>query len=61
MVGFLPFALLRFLPFCAGWILWFLLEIVAIGFVVLTRAGTRGSPAGPPPSVAAAPVQPPPV
>lgn len=58
MVGFLPFALLRFLPFCTGWILWFLLEIVAIGFVFLTRAGTRGSPAGALPPVAAVPVQP---
>lgn len=60
MVGFLPFALLRFLPFCTGWILWFLLEIVAIGFVVLTRAGTRGSPGGAPLPVPAVPVQPPP-
>lgn len=44
LVGFLPFAILRFLPFCTGWFLWFLLEIIAIGFVVLTRAGTRATP-----------------
>jgi hypothetical protein len=58
MIGFLPFALLRFLPFCTGWILWFLLEIVAIGFVLLTRAGTRGSPVEAPAPVPAVPVQP---
>lgn len=48
LIGFLPFALIRFLPFCTGWFVWFLLEIVAIGFVILTRAGTRNVvPPGP--------------
>lgn len=59
-LGFLPFALVRFVPFCVGWTLWFLLEIVAIGLVIVTRAG---SPAGivvpPPPMVSADPPPPP--
>lgn len=53
LLGFLPFALLRFLPFCTGWLIWFVLEIFAIGFVILTRAGGKGSVAlSPPPAVA---------
>jgi hypothetical protein len=54
LLGFLPFAVLRFLPFCTGWFLWFLLEIVAIGFVILTRAGTRGTAGGEPAAMAVA-------
>lgn len=53
LLGFLPFALLRFLPFCTGWLIWFVVEILAIGFVILTRAGGKGSAAlSPPPAIA---------
>jgi len=43
LVGFLPFALLRFVPFCVGFSIWFLVEILAFGYLILTRVGTRGS------------------
>jgi hypothetical protein len=44
LVGLLPFALLRFVPFCVGFSIWFLVEILAFGYLILTRVGTRGSP-----------------
>ena len=51
LIGFLPFAFLRFVPFCIGFSIWFLVEILAFGYLILTRVGTRGSPfaAAPPP------------
>jgi hypothetical protein len=45
LLGLLPFALLRFVPFCVGFSIWFLVEILAFGYLILTRVGTRGSPA----------------
>jgi len=42
LVGLLPFALLRFVPFCIGFSIWFLLEILGFGCLILTRVGTRG-------------------
>jgi hypothetical protein len=61
LLGLLPFALLRFVPFCIGWSIWFLVEILAFGCLILTRVGTRRSatfvaPQPPPP-----PPPPPPV
>ncbi len=44
LLGALPFALLRFIPFCVGFSIWFLVEILAFGYLILTRVGTRGSP-----------------
>jgi hypothetical protein len=44
LLGLLPFALLRFVPFCVGFSIWFLVEILAFGYLILTRVGTRGSP-----------------
>lgn len=61
LLGFLPFALLRFLPLCIGSFLWLVLEVLAVGYVVLTRAGgrpytpPRPAPAVPSPPPAAAP------
>ena len=52
LLGFLPFALLRFVPFCVGFSIWFLVEILAFGYLILTRVGTRGSPGVVPPSPA---------
>jgi len=57
LLGFLPFALLRFVPFCVGFSIWFLVEILAFGYLILTRVGTRGSPGVVPPS--SAPTAPP--
>jgi cytoskeletal protein CcmA (bactofilin family) len=57
LVGLLPFALLRFVPFCVGFSIWFLVEILAFGYLILTRVGTRGS-AIPPPPLPAQPVPP---
>jgi len=54
LLGMLPFALLRFVPFCVGFSIWFLVEILAFGYLILTRVGTRGTPA----SIAARPVPP---
>jgi hypothetical protein len=54
LLGLLPFAILRFVPFCVGWFIWFLVEILAFGCLILTRVGTRRSivfpapPAAPP-------------
>ena len=39
VLGFLPFALLRLVPFLVGNLLWFAVEIVAIGWVIVSRAG----------------------
>ena len=44
LLGALPFALLRFIPFCVGFSIWFLVEILAFGYLILTRVGTRGDP-----------------
>lgn len=44
LLGVLPFALLRFVPMCVGFSIWFLVEILAFGYLILTRVGTRGSP-----------------
>lgn len=41
LVGFVPFALLRLLPFCFGCTMWFVVEIVAFGMLIITRLGTR--------------------
>jgi len=57
LLGFLPFALLRFVPFCVGFSIWFLVEILAFGYLILTRVGTRGSP-GPVPQPPAPPAPP---
>jgi hypothetical protein len=54
LLGMLPFALLRFVPLCVGFSIWFLVEILAFGYLILTRVGTRGTP----PSIARAPVAP---
>lgn len=39
LLGMAPFLILRFLPFCIGWIAWFVLEIFGIGYAIATRAG----------------------
>jgi hypothetical protein len=51
LLGFLPFAILRFAPFCVGFSIWFLVEILAFGYLILTRVGTRAAAPGAPPSV----------
>lgn len=55
LLGLLPFALLRFLPLCIGWSIWFLAEILGFGILILTRVGTRRSTGvptkAPPPTV----------
>jgi hypothetical protein len=52
LLGLLPFAVLRLIPVpCLGFSIWFLVEILAFGYLILTRVGTRGTP------VHAAPVQ----
>jgi hypothetical protein len=56
LLGMLPFALLRFVPFCIGFCIWFLVEILAFGYLILTRVGTRGGPI--PIAPAAAPLAP---
>jgi hypothetical protein len=54
LLGLAPFAFIRFLPWCVGWSVWFLVEILGFGFLILTRVGTRRSaairPATPPPA-----------
>jgi hypothetical protein len=59
LLGLAPFALLRFVPFCIGFSIWFLVEILAFGYLILTRVGTRGSPSYVPPTPAP-PAPPPP-
>ena len=68
LLGLAPFAMLRFVPFCVGWSIWFLVEILGFGCLVLTRVGTRGRlpfvgaappPASQPPAVAFDPGAPP--
>lgn len=39
LLGFLPLALVRLVPFGVGWGLWFLVEIFAVGCAIATRAG----------------------
>src|SRR6185436_4262218 len=56
----LPFALLRFVPFCVGFSIWFLIEILGFGYLILTRVGTRGTFAAPHPSPMPPPAPPPP-
>jgi len=58
LLGLLPFALLRFVPFCVGFSIWFLVEILAFGYLILTRVGTRGTPVAPAP-IPVPPVPPP--
>ncbi len=59
LLGVLPFALLRFVPFCVGFSIWFLVEILAFGYLILTRVGTRATPDfAPMPPAAAAPPPP---
>jgi hypothetical protein len=50
LLGFLPLAILRLVPFGVGWALWFLVEIFAVGCVIASRAGRAA------PETAAAPV-----
>lgn len=58
LLGLLPFAVLRLIPVpCVGFSIWFLVEILAFGYLILTRVGTRGTPIAVPP--AAAPLGPP--
>jgi hypothetical protein len=46
LLGLLPFAILRLIPVpCVGFSIWFLVEILAFGYLILTRVGTRGTPA----------------
>jgi len=59
LLGLLPFAILRFVPFCIGWFIWFLVEILAFGCLILTRVGTRRSVAFLAPPPAAPPATPP--
>ena len=60
LLGLLPFAILRFVPFCIGWFVWFLVEILAFGCLILTRVGTRRSLVfAPPPPPTAPPAAPP--
>ncbi len=56
LLGFLPFAVLYFLPFCIGTIIWVVLDLLAIGLVILTRAGGQATPL----AAVLAPVAPPP-
>lgn len=58
LLGFLPFALLRLIP-CVGWVIWFFVEIVAVGYLIVTRVGTYRGPVIPP-RPAAPPAAPPP-
>lgn len=59
LLGLLPFAILRLVPVpCVGFSIWFLVEILAFGYLILTRVGTRGSPG--PASIAQPPLGPPP-
>lgn len=58
LLGFLPFALMRLIP-CFGWAIWFSVEILAVGYLIVTRVGTYRGPAIPP-RPAAPPAAPPP-
>jgi len=60
-LGLLPFALLRFLPLCIGWTVWFAAEIVGFGYLIVTRVGVHRSgttPPAPPPSPVPLPAPP---
>jgi len=48
LLGLAPFAILRFAPFCVGWSIWFLVEILGFGCLILTRVGTRRAVGMPP-------------
>ncbi len=61
LLGFLPFAILRFLPFCIGTMIWIVLDAMAVGLVILTRAGGKRYGAAPAAHVPAPPVAGPPV
>lgn len=50
LLGFLPFAALRFLPFCVGSLIWLFLQIVAVGLLIVTRVGSTASRTAPPPA-----------
>lgn len=43
LLGFLPLAFCRLVPFGVGWALWFLVEIFAVGCVIASRVG-RATP-----------------
>jgi len=49
MLGLLPFALLRLIPHCVGALIWFLVEIVGFGLLIVTRVGTRRTAIAPRP------------
>lgn len=49
LLGFLPFAALRFLPFCIGTLIWMFLQIVAVGLLIVTRVGSTTARTAPPP------------
>ena len=64
LLGFLPFALLRVLPglagSCMGAVIWFGIEILGVGYLIVTRVGTRREiDLFPPPMRPAAPPPPP--
>ncbi|HKB16158.1 MAG TPA: hypothetical protein VKF62_08830, partial [Planctomycetota bacterium] len=60
LLGLVPFALVRLLPFCVGSIVWFLVEIVAFGLLIITRLGTRPMAVMPVPAAAVIVPPPPP-
>ena len=43
LLGFLPFALLRFVPLLGWWAVWMPLQLVAVGLLIRTRAGGRSA------------------
>jgi len=44
LLGLVPFGLIRLIPTCCfGWTVWFMVEIVAFGLLIITRLGTRPS------------------
>jgi hypothetical protein len=60
LLGLLPFAVIRLLPFCVGSIVWFMVEIVAFGLLIITRLGTRPMAVAPIPAAAVIVPPPPP-
>jgi hypothetical protein len=60
LLGLVPFGLIRLIPTCCfGWSVWFLVEIVAFGLLIITRLGTKPSTVVLPPVPAPAPAPPP--
>jgi len=61
LLGMVPFGLIRLIPTCCfGFTVWFLVEITAFGFLIITRLGTRPSAPLPVPPVPTAMAPPPP-